>query len=608
VRVDPEHWSALSRLLDEALDLPNNLREDWLNSLSASDTAHRATLRELLKHAASETRDFLLTLPKVADCASIGAGGHSTLAPGTIVGPYVVEEEIGRGGMGVVWRARRRDGAIKRPLALKLPHAGSQSRQIIDRFTRERDILGELLHPNIARLDDAGVTDSGQPFLALEYVPGLPLTQYCDQHRLDVRSRLQLCLQVLSAVQYAHSHLVIHRDLKPSNVLVTASGQAMLLDFGIAKLIPDDALDYSGRTQMAGVALTPGYASPEQIAGKPVSTASDIYSLGVLLFEVLTGERPRRLEWGTRGASKDAISAAEPQLPSAVVQSSTVAAARATTVPKLRRTLRGDLDTIVLKASKKSPAERYPTVDSLSADIERYLRGEPVSTRADSSWYRLRKFVCRHTLPVAAVSGAALLLIAAAVALAEAHINVDRDPALALSGAGQLVHRNPVIADSRDFLREAPEVYRLHEVAVDAEVVAAHQVAFLLAGGQHDHGNRAGAAIGLDTLQYLDAIDPRHLDVQQHHPGPRPRLRLVLTLGEQEFQRLLAVLEPLNVVGKIGALERAQGDLRIVRVVFDEQDLHRLVASCAHTQTSIGSVNPNVAPLPRSPRAVTAPS
>jgi eukaryotic-like serine/threonine-protein kinase len=439
LQIDPEQWSALSRLLDEALDVPISQLDHWLDSLPASDVPHRSKLRELLKQrAAAETGDFLITLPKVS-ARPIGrvrfAGG---LASGTFIGPYIIEEEIGRGGMGAVWRARRSDGVIKRPLALKLPHAGPHSQELIERFARERDILGELSHPNIARLDDAGVTDSGQPFLALEYVPGVPVTDYCDERGLDIRARLRLYMQVLRAVQHAHGHLVIHRDLKPSNVIVTPQGQAMLLDFGIAKLIPDD--DH-GHTQIGAGALTPEYASPEQIAGKPVSTASDIYSLGVLLFELLTGERPYRLSRTARGAMEEAILRSEPQRPSAAVRSVAAAMARGTAVKTLSRSLRGDLDTIVLKALKKSPAERYATADALSRDIEHYLRGEPVTARADGSWYRFRKLVSRHKLPVATATGAALALVAtAAVALVEAHMaNTERDRALALSARNAAV-------------------------------------------------------------------------------------------------------------------------------------------------------------------------
>jgi serine/threonine-protein kinase len=433
VQIDPEQWSALSRLLDEALDIPIGGLDHWLDSLPASDALHRPKLRELLKQrAATETGDFLITLPKVTDRPAAGVSAVPGLAPGTIIGPYIVEEEIGRGGMGAVWRARRIDGVIKRPLALKLPHAGPHNQELIERFTRERDILGELSHPNIARLDDAGVTHCGQPFLALEHVPGRPLTDHCDELGLDIRARLRLYMQVLRAVQHAHSHLVIHRDLKPSNVIVTPQGKAMLLDFGIAKLIPDD--DH-GRTQIAGAALTPEYASPEQIAGKPVSTASDLYSLGVLLFELLTGERPYRLRRTSREALEEAVLNAEPQRPSAAVQSTTAAMARGASVKTLSRSLRGDLDMIVLKALRKSPGERYATADALSSDIEHYLRGEPVTGRADSSWYRFRKLISRHKLPVAAATGAALALVAtAAVALVEAHIaNTERDRALTLS-------------------------------------------------------------------------------------------------------------------------------------------------------------------------------
>ena len=431
MQIDPEQWSDLSRLLDEALDVPISRLDHWLDSLPARDALHKSKLRELLKQrAAAETGDFLITLPKVSDRPIGRPRAVAGIVPGTVIGPYIVEEEIGRGGMGAVWRARRRDGVIKRPLALKLPHAGPHSQELIERFTRERDILGELSHPNIARLDDAGITNTGQPYLALEYVPGVPLTDYCDERRLDIPARLRLYLQVLRAVQHAHGHLVIHRDLKASNVIVTPQGQAMLLDFGIAKLIPDD--DHGG-TQI-GVALTPEYASPEQIAGRPVSTASDIYSLGVLLFELLTGERPYRLSRTSRGELEEAILHSEPQRPSTAAQSATAAIARGTAVKGLCHILRGDLDTIVLKALKKSPAERYATADALSRDIEHYLRGRPVTARADGSWYRFRKLVGRHKLPVAAAAAAALALIATAtVALLEARIaGAERDRALAL--------------------------------------------------------------------------------------------------------------------------------------------------------------------------------
>ena len=439
MEIDPAQWPALSRLLDAALEVPSNSLEQWLDTLPPTDAVHRNQLRELLRRRAeAETGDFLVTLPPVGGREK---GPHPDgIAPGSVIGPYILEEEIGRGGMGAVWRVRRRDGAIKRPLALKLPHAGLQSAALAERFQREREILSELSHPNIARLDDAGVTESGQPFLALEFVAGLPFVEYCDRQHLNVRARLELFLQVLRAVQYAHSNLVIHRDLKPSNIIVTAAGQAMLLDFGIAKLIPDEPFDKAGLTEMAGIALTPEYASPEQIAGKPVSTATDIYSLGVLLFELLTGERPYRLQRVSRGALEDAILGAEPSRPSAVVTAA-AAESRGTTQKSLVRALRGDLDTIALQALRKEAADRYLTVDAMARDIEHHLRGEPIAARADGTWYRFAKFIGRYKLPVAAGTVAALILIATtSIALIEARTAAaERDRALAHSRRSEAV-------------------------------------------------------------------------------------------------------------------------------------------------------------------------
>jgi serine/threonine protein kinase len=443
VQIDREQWPVLSKLLDEALELPPEAREPWLESLPPTHAMLKVTLRALLRyHAAAETGDFLDTTPKVV-ATKAGPGGMpsaASLTPGAQVGPYVIEEEIGRGGMGAVWRARRGDGVIKRPVALKLPHAGLYGRELIERFARERDILSELSHTHIARLYDAGFDSGGQPFLALEYAPGPPLTRYCDEQRLGVTPRLRLFQQVLRAVQYAHAHLVIHRDIKPSNVIVGPDGHAVLLDFGIAKLVAIDAADEARRTQFAA-ALTPDYASPEQISGQPVSTASDIYSLGVLLFELLTGDRPYRLTRGSRGELEEAILNTDPARPSQSIRDAVAAAARAATLAGLSRTLRGDLDTIVLKALKKAPAERYATADAFLQDIERYLHGEPVAARPDSGWYRARKFVSRHRLAVAAgVVALAVVLSATAVALFEArNAAAERDRALALSSRNEAV-------------------------------------------------------------------------------------------------------------------------------------------------------------------------
>lgn len=279
--IDAQHWPRLSRLLDEALEMPPAARDGWLDSLPEGESLYRDELRTLLRQSASaETRDFLDIVPNLKAVVEEARAAVRTapLRPGSVVGPYIIEREIGSGGMGAVWLARRGDGLIKRAVALKLPHAGVLGRQLAERFARERDILAELAHPNIARLYDAGFSDDGQPFLALEYVAGAPLTDYCDQHRLGLRQRLGLFQQVLHAVQYAHSSLVIHRDLKPSNVIVGKEGRAMLLDFGIARLMAVDPREDSARNPAVPVApaLTPDYASPEQLAGQSVTTASDI--------------------------------------------------------------------------------------------------------------------------------------------------------------------------------------------------------------------------------------------------------------------------------------------------------------------------------------------
>lgn len=294
MKIDVQHWPAISALFDQALDLPEEQRRPWLDELPEGQRAHRHTLELLLNdHAHVETQNFLHSLPRV------GVAPETTppaVAEGErMVGPYRLLRELGRGGMGSVWLAERADGLLKREVALKLPHQGPATRAFAERLVRERDILASLVHPHIASLYDAGVTAQGQPYIALAYVAGCTLIEHCKAQELGVRESVALFQQVLQAVQYAHAHLVIHRDLKPSNVPVDERGQVHLLDFGIAKLLVDGKAEATDLTLDAGQALTPDYASPEQIAGGAISIASDVYSLGVLLYEVLAGQRPYRL-------------------------------------------------------------------------------------------------------------------------------------------------------------------------------------------------------------------------------------------------------------------------------------------------------------------------
>lgn len=347
----------------------------------------------------------------------------SGLMAGMVCGPYRLREPIGRGGMGEVWLAERVDGLIKRPVALKLPSSGIHAPQFAERAHRERDILAGLVHPGIARLYDAGVSDDGRPFLALEYVEGINLTTYCEERRLPLHERLNLFLQILGAVQYAHSRLVIHRDLKPSNILVTAKGEVKLLDFGIAKLMTEGEAAETELTRLGGRALTLHYASPEQISGQAVTTASDVFTLGIVLCELLAGARPFVPKRDTNWALEEAVLTLDARRPSQSVTSEAQAWARSTTVRKLKAALEGDLDQIVLKALEKNPERRYPTADAFRADIERYLAGEAVEARPASGWYRLQKFVRRNKLAVASAAAVMFALAAGlSVALWQARI------------------------------------------------------------------------------------------------------------------------------------------------------------------------------------------
>lgn len=397
-----EDWRGLSALLDEALELPAAERQAWLAGRADLSEALRERLRSLLTESAE---GFTLPpLPSYGD-AELGEADQFDLAADAPIGPYRLLRELGRGGMGSVWLAERSDGVLKRQVALKLPHSGLPRQQLAERFARERNILAALAHPHIARLYDAGVTAEGRPWLALEYVEGRPLQDYCRERSLDLEARLRLFQQVLAAVQYAHGQLVVHRDIKPGNILVTAAGQARLLDFGIAKLLVDGEAQETELTQLGGRALTPQYAAPEQILGQSIGTAADIYALGVLLYELLAGALPYRLKRDTRSDLEQAILDTDPAPPS---QAATAA---------WGKRLRGDLDTIVLKALKKNPAERYATAAAFAEDIDRYLKGEPVLAQPDSAGYRARKFLTRHRLGVAA---AALIVTALAVGLGAA--------------------------------------------------------------------------------------------------------------------------------------------------------------------------------------------
>lgn len=408
--MDVRTWTTVSRLLDDALDLPASARPAWLGTLGPEYEALKPRLRALLGQAEGLDREsFLATLPKF-DTSAGGELEDATSRVGALVGPYRLLQPVASGGQGSVWRAERADGLLTRPVAVKLPHGLAFRPGLAERMAREREILATLTHPHIARLYDAGVTAEGEPFLALEYVEGTAIDQHVVARGLAVPARVRLFLQVVRAVAFAHGRLVIHRDLKPSNVLVTPEGDVRLLDFGIAKLL-DDAAD-STLTVESGRAMTLAYASPEQIAQQPLGVATDVYSLGVLLFELLTGARPYAPARESAAALEEAILTQEPRRAS---QAAASAAAR--------KALRGDLDTILAKALRKAPGERYASADALGDDLSRWLDGLPVSARPASRTYRMRRFVGRHRVGVAATAASlAAVLAGAGVAVWQAGV------------------------------------------------------------------------------------------------------------------------------------------------------------------------------------------
>ncbi|MCX2860301.1 protein kinase [Paucibacter sp. PLA-PC-4] len=411
--IDKARWLQLSPVLDELLDLDEPARAGRLAALQGLDPGLAEDLKALLaRDAALASEDFMArpALPPMLDQPVLAL-------PGQTLGAYTLANEIGQGGMGSVWLARRTDGRFEGQVAIKLLASGLFGAGSAGRFAREGQILAKLSHPHIARLLDAGISAedgprSGQPYLVLEYVDGQPIDAFCEERQLDTRARIAIFLDVLAAVAHAHNRLILHRDLKPSNILVNRAGEVKLLDFGIAKLLDGEAEDGAGGaatelTRQAGRAFTPQYAAPEQVQGGEVSTATDVYALGVLLYLLLCGIHPTaKTEPSTTPLERmRSIVETEPKRLSEAArrQANPVIAERA-------RLLRGDLDTIVAKALKKKPAERYANAELLAADLRRWLAHEPVSARPDSAWYRSAMFLRRHRLGVAAGSGVVLAL------------------------------------------------------------------------------------------------------------------------------------------------------------------------------------------------------
>jgi len=386
--MDLERWQRLSPLLDALFELEPAERERHLAELRETDPKLAADLEELI--ALEQGSEDFLSEPIVSLAPSARTGA--------MVGPYRLELLLGEGGMGQVWQAARADGLYQRRVALKLLRPGLADPNLRLRFTRERQILARLEHPHIARLLDAGISNDSQPYLALEYVEGEPITDYCRNRAVPMEARLALFQQICEAVSHAHANLIVHRDLKPSNIMVTPGGEVRLLDFGIAKLL-DTENKTMDRTRTGVRAFTLHYAAPEQVRGEPVTTMTDVYSLGVVLYELLADAKPYRLKRQTDAEWEEAILAHDPQRPSQAVlrtNTDTSTVRDAAGLRRRARALSGDLDNITLKALAKRPEMRYPSVEALSLDLQRHQAGRPVQARAHGMGYRIRKYVRRH--------------------------------------------------------------------------------------------------------------------------------------------------------------------------------------------------------------------
>jgi eukaryotic-like serine/threonine-protein kinase len=384
-----DQWQRIEQLFLEASDLPPSDRAAFVDRETANDAELRAAVNGMLLHSVDSGSRFLLAIEHTA--AVTAAAIDSTP---TRIDRYTVLRELGRGGMGTVYLAERADREFDQRVAIKVVKRGLDSAQVVERFRHERRILASLDHPNIARLLDGGATEGGLPYLVMEYIEGLPLLDYCRERGTSVRDRLRLFGQICAAVQHAHQKLIVHRDIKPANILVTPAGVPKLLDFGIAKLVSPDEDARSaveGLTRAGMRMLTPDYASPEQIRGEPVSVATDVFSLGAVLYELLTGQRAHRFETYTEAEFFRIVCETEVTPLSAAVEDA-----------RLRRQLAGDLDNIVAKTLRKDPVRRYVSVEQLAADVRHYLEGRPVAARPETIFYRTRKFVTRNRVPVAA--------------------------------------------------------------------------------------------------------------------------------------------------------------------------------------------------------------
>ena len=551
----PQRWQEIKAALHQALELRPELRGEFLDKIGAEDAELRAELESLLA-AHEAARDEFLNTPAAAASEFV-----TDPWVGRDIGAYRLIELIGAGGMGEVYRAGRADHAYEKQVAVKLIRAGHDSAHVVQRFRNERQILASFDHPNIARLLDGGTSEAGLPYFVMELVAGEPIDAYCNRKRLDVNQRVRLFLEVCAAVQYAHQRLIVHRDLKPSNILVTAEGVPKLLDFGIAKILGRADANASTETKSMVRLLTPDYASPEQIRGEPITTASDVYSLGLVLYALLTGLKPHdgaagRTPLGMPRAAADW----EPQRPSVAVRRAAVgdepdasearSAARQNSPRSLSRRLRGDLDNIVLMALRADPRRRYESVEQFALDLRRHLSSHPVLARPDTLGYRTAKFVARYRAGIAAAGVLALGLLAGLIVTTHEARIADEQRARAerrFSDVYKLAHslifeindsilNLPGSSAARHLILQTGLIYldslsqeAAGDVALQREIAAGYERLGDVQGRalEANEGDAAGAAhsyrSALQLRRAIISVEPRNADV---------RRELVVNLGK----------------------------------------------------------------------------
>jgi eukaryotic-like serine/threonine-protein kinase len=533
---------AIGALLAAAVERPIEERAAFVAAAGVPDEVRRevSSLLAVFEAAAVQAE----SLQPMLAAGILGGGSsvdpeadHGSRADqGRLIGPYRLLRELGRGGMGVVYLAERADGAYEQQVALKLLPSSLRTEALDRRFALERQILARLGHARIARLLDGGVAEHGQPYLVLEYVDGEPLTRWCDERGLRIRKRLEVFVDVCDAVQYAHGQLIVHRDLKPSNILVTDRGEVKLLDFGIAKLLAEEG--ETSATELTRLGLrpyTPGYAAPEQVRGEPVTVATDVYGLGVLLHELLCGQRPHDAAASRRRDQDDWDPPTRPSVLLArpkgserggragSMEAAGIAACRGSRPDRLRRRLAGDLDTITLKALREEPAKRYESVEALAADVRRHLAGLPISARPAGLGYRGRKFLRRHWLPAAAASLVVVAILAGFVATAwQARVAAqERDVARSEAAKAEQVAgflaevfrmSNPVESRGEEItVRQALDrgAERIEEDLADQPVVQAELMTVL-----------GGTYLELGDFERADGLITQALALRRHHLGP----------------------------------------------------------------------------------------